>query len=57
MEAGSEGEVMEVGERSFACWSGGRAVLGEVSWLVLPACVVVVVLVEWRVGRFGVDLE
>lgn len=57
MEAGSEGEVMEVGERRLACWSGGCAVLGE--WLLLlalPSCVLVVVM-ECRVGRFGVDLE
>jgi hypothetical protein len=52
IEAGSEGDVIEVGERRFECWSGGCAVLGEL--LLLPSCVVVM---EWRVGRFGVDLE
>jgi hypothetical protein len=54
IEAGSEGDVMEVGESRFACWSEGCAVLGDL--LVFPACVVVGVM-EWRVGRFGVDLE
>jgi hypothetical protein len=49
IDAGSEGEGMEVGERSVACWS---AVVSGL--LVLPSCVV---LIEWRVGRFGVDLE
>jgi hypothetical protein len=51
IEAGSEGDVMDVGERRF---SGGCAVLGELLF-VLPSCVLV--LMEWRVGRFGVDFE
>ena len=53
IDAGSEGDVIEVDERRFACWSGGCVVLGEL--LVLSSCVVV--LIECRVGRFGVDLE
>lgn len=58
MDAGSEGEVMEVGERRLACWSGGRAVPGELPLLALPSCaLLVVVVMECRVGRFGVDLE
>ena len=56
IDAGSEGEVMEVGERRLECWSGGCAVLGELLSLVLPSCALVVVM-ECRVGRFGVDLE
>ena len=52
MDAGSEGDVIEVGERRFACCSG--AIVEGESW-VLASCVVV--LMEWRVGRFGVDLE
>ena len=52
IEAGSEGDVIEVGERRFACWSEGWAAEGEL--LMLPSWAV---LIEWRVGRFGVDLE
>ena len=68
IDAGSEGDVMEVGERRFACWSGGCAGPGELFlslllpfWVVVVVlvieCWVVVVLIECRVGRFGVDLE
>lgn len=53
IDAGSEGEAMEVGERRFECCSGGCA---ESLLLVPPSCVLVV-LIEWRVGRLGVDLE
>lgn len=56
MDAGSEGEVTEAGERRLACWSGGCAVLGDLSLLALPSCALLVVM-ECRVGRFGVDLE
>jgi hypothetical protein len=48
IEAGSEGEVIEVGERRSALWSDCCDLL------VVLSCVVVI---EWRVGRFGVDLE
>jgi hypothetical protein len=51
IEAGSEGDVMEVGERRVACWSGCWAA-GELA--VLPS---LILLIEWRVGRFGVDFE
>ena len=57
MDAGSEGDVMEVGERRFACWSGGCAGLGALLLSLLLPFEVVVVLIECRVGRFGVDLE
>lgn len=53
MEAGSEGEVMaSVGERRFG---SGWAVVG-VALLVLEL-LPLAVLIEWRVGRFGVDFE
>jgi hypothetical protein len=54
IEAGSEGDVIEVGERRVVCWSGrcGGWVVGE-----LVVVLSLIVLIEWRVGRFGVDFE
>ena len=54
IEAGSEGEGLELGERRSCCWRG--------SWLVGVTVVLVllswvVVLIECSVGRLGVDLE
>lgn len=53
IEAGSEGEVMaSVGERRFG---SGLAVVGVA--LAVLELLSRAVLMEWRVGRFGVDFE
>jgi hypothetical protein len=51
IEAGSEGDVIEVGER--------RVALGSGNWLAgkLVVLLSLIVLIEWSVGRFGVDFE
>lgn len=53
IEAGSEGDVMaSVGERRFGSGCAAVGVALAVLWLLSRA-----VVIEWRVGRFGVDFE
>lgn len=54
IEAGSEGEGLELGERRSCCWREGWLV-GVMVVLVLVSCWVV--LIECSVGRLGVDFE